>query len=72
MINDVSDVLEVLLLVKEVGLYDLVIVFNFFCIVFLFEIVEDFKNVLGIMDFFFSLFFYWVILVGSYYFLKEL
>jgi phosphoenolpyruvate carboxylase len=72
MTNDASDVLEVLLLAKEAGLYDPATASNSLRIVPLFETVEDLKNAPGIMDSLFSLPFYRATLAGSYHSLKEL
>ncbi len=66
MTNDASDVLEVLLLAKEAGLYDPATSSNSVRIVPLFETVEDLKNAPGIMRSLFELSFYRAALAGSY------
>ncbi len=66
MTNDASDVLEVLLLAKEAGLYDPATAVNTLRIVPLFETVEDLKNAPGIMDSLFKMSFYRAALAGSY------
>lgn len=66
MTNDASDVLEVLLLAKEAGLYDPATSAAALRIVPLFETVEDLKNAPGIMETLFSLPFYRAALAGSY------
>lgn len=66
MSKDVSDLLEVLLLVQEVGFYDLVIGVSSIQVVFLFEIVEDLRDVFWVMYNLFELFLYCVVFVGGY------
>ncbi|MEB3309832.1 MAG: phosphoenolpyruvate carboxylase [Snowella sp.] len=66
MTNDASDVLEVLLLAKEAGLYDPATASSSVRIVPLFETVEDLKNAPGIMRSLFELSFYRAALAGSY------
>lgn len=72
MTNDASDVLEVLLLAKEAGLYDPATAATTVRIVPLFETVEDLKNAPGIMDSLFKLRFYRATLAGSYEALADL
>ena len=66
MTNDASDVLEVLLLAKEAGLYDPANSTNTLRIVPLFETVEDLKKAPQVMQTLFELPFYRAALAGSY------
>jgi phosphoenolpyruvate carboxylase len=66
MTNDASDVLEVLLLAKEAGLYDPATCTNSLRIVPLFETVEDLKKAPQVMETLFELPFYRAALAGSY------
>jgi phosphoenolpyruvate carboxylase len=66
MTNDASDVLEVLLLAKEGGLYDPGTGIASVRIVPLFETVEDLKNAPGIMAALFDLPFYRAAVAGGY------
>ncbi|MBC6473964.1 MAG: phosphoenolpyruvate carboxylase [Hormoscilla sp. GM102CHS1] len=70
MSNDVSDILEVLLLAKEAGLYDPATGISSIQVVPLFETVEDLKNAPGIMRALFDLPFYLAALAGGYSALK--
>ncbi len=72
MTNDASDVLEVLLLAKEAGLYDPATASTSLRIVPLFETVEDLKNAPGIMESLFNFPFYRATLAGSYQSLEDL
>jgi phosphoenolpyruvate carboxylase len=65
MSNAVSDILEVLLLAKETGLYDPVTGVSTLMIVPLFETVEDLKNAPEIMEKLFSMPFYNLLLGGG-------
>lgn len=66
MSNDVSDILEVLLLAKEAGLYDPATGMSKIQVVPLFETVEDLKNAPGIMKSLFELPFYMAAIAGGY------
>ncbi|MGK7903317.1 MAG: phosphoenolpyruvate carboxylase [Hormoscilla sp.] len=66
MSNDVSDILEVLLLAKEAGLYDPVTGVASIQVVPLFETVEDLKNAPGIMKSLFDMPFYIAAIAGGY------
>jgi phosphoenolpyruvate carboxylase len=66
MTNDVSDVLEVMLLAKEAGLYDPAMGSTTIKIVPLFETVEDLQRAPTIMETLFQLPFYRAALAGSY------
>lgn len=70
MSNDVSDILEVLLLAKEAGLYDPVTGISGIQVVPLFETVEDLKNAPGIMKSLFALPFYMAAIAGGHSALK--
>jgi len=70
MSNDVSDILEVLLLAKEAGLYDPATGISSIQVVPLFETVEDLKNAPGIMRALFDLPFYLAAIAGGYSALK--
>jgi len=70
MSNDVSDILEVLLLAKEAGLYDPATGISSIQVVPLFETVEDLKNAPGIMRNMFDLPFYLAAIAGGYSALK--
>ncbi len=71
MTNDASDILEVLLLAKEAGLYDPATSSPSVRIVPLFETVEDLKHAPGVMKCLFTLPFYRAALAGSYKALAE-
>lgn len=72
MTNDVSDVLEVLLLAKEAGLYDPATGYNTIRIVPLFETVDDLKKAPEVMRSLFELPLYRAALAGGYaYLIKE-
>jgi phosphoenolpyruvate carboxylase len=66
MTNDVSDVLEVMLLAKEAGLYDPATGSSAIKIVPLFETVEDLQRAPSIMETLFQLPFYRAALAGGY------
>ena len=66
MTNDVSDVLEVLLLAKEAGLYDPATGLGNIRIVPLFETVDDLKRAPRVMDDLFKLPLYRAFLAGGY------
>jgi phosphoenolpyruvate carboxylase len=66
MTNEASDVLEVLLLAKEAGLYDPATSASTLRIVPLFETVEDLKQAPQIMETLFALPFYRAALAGGY------
>ena len=66
MTNDVSDVLEVLLLAKEAGLYDPATGLGTIRIVPLFETVDDLKRAPRVMDDLFKLPLYRAFLAGGY------
>jgi phosphoenolpyruvate carboxylase len=72
MTNEVSDVLEVLLLAKEAGLYDPATGYNTIRIVPLFETVDDLKRAPAVMRSLFELPLYRAALAGGYaYLIKE-
>lgn len=71
MTNDASDILEVLLLAKEAGLYDPATSSPSVRIVPLFETVEDLKHAPEVMKCLFTLPFYRAALAGSYKALAE-
>jgi phosphoenolpyruvate carboxylase len=66
MTNEASDVLEVLLLAQEAGLYDPATSISCIRIVPLFETVDDLKNAPAIMESLFQLPLYRATLAGSY------
>jgi phosphoenolpyruvate carboxylase len=66
MSNDVSDVLEVLLLAKEAGLYDPATGVSYIRIVPLFETVDDLRNAPDITRFLFEIPLYRTALAGGY------
>jgi phosphoenolpyruvate carboxylase len=66
MSHDASDLLEVLLLAKEAGLYDPATGICTIQVVPLFETVEDLKNAPGVMQSLFELPFYRAMLAGGY------
>jgi phosphoenolpyruvate carboxylase len=71
MTNDVSDVLEVLLLAQEAGLYDPGTGTTTLRIVPLFETVEDLKRAPSVMEELFSLPLYRACLAGGYQYLEN-
>ncbi|PSB00995.1 phosphoenolpyruvate carboxylase [Merismopedia glauca CCAP 1448/3] len=66
MSHDVSDILEVMLLAKEAGLYEPATGFSSLQVVPLFETVEDLKHAPGVMESLFQLPFYRAALAGGY------
>ena len=66
MSHEVSDILEVLLLAKEAGLYDPATGISTMMIVPLFETVEDLKHAPDVLESLFTLPFYNVMLSGGY------
>jgi len=71
MSQDVSDVLEVLLLAQEAGLYDPVTGVGYLQIVPLFETVEDLRRAPRVMEDLFKLPLYRALLAGGYHCLAE-
>lgn len=71
MSHDVSDLLEVLLLAKEVGIYDPATGIGKLQVVPLFETVEDLKRAPQVMEKMFNLPFYRALLAGGYQKLEE-
>ena len=65
MTKSVSDLLEVLLLAKEAGLYDPATGISTIHVIPLFETVDDLKNAPGVMKQLFELPLYWSILSGG-------
>jgi phosphoenolpyruvate carboxylase len=66
MCRSVSDVLEVLLLAKEAGLYDPTTAVGSIQVIPLFETVEDLQNSVGVMQSLFALPLYRALLAGGY------
>lgn len=66
MCHDASDLLEVMLLAKEAGLYDPATGMGTLMVVPLFETVEDLQKAPGVMQYLFEMPFYQAFLAGGY------